>query len=155
MKAWNFKVNSNPQKISKKLESALGSVNGFVFNMDQDKNDSVTFKVRKRVLYGWYMIFLNYIIVNGKLLKTDTENETDVKISFTQNFLMTLIIYTYMFGGLGFLIMILSGISSSASMYITGGILLAIGIVLWLEVRKRFDRKVQEYKIMISEILEF
>lgn len=155
MKAWNFKVKSNPQKISEKLESALGSVNGFVFNMDHDKNDSVTFKVRKRVLYAWYMIFLNYIIVKGKLSKTDTENETEVEISFTQHFLMTLIIFTYMFGGLGFLIMILLGISSSASMYVIGGILLVIGIILWFEVSKRFDRKVQEYKTMISEILVF
>ncbi|MBC9796301.1 DUF423 domain-containing protein [Sinomicrobium weinanense] len=155
MKAWNLKVKSNPKEISKKLESALGSVNGFVFNMNDDKNDSVTFKVRKRVLYAWYMIYLNYIIVNGKISKTDTENETNVEISFTQHFLMTLIIFTNMLFGLGFLIMTISGISNSVAMYITGGILLAIGIVLWIELKKRSDRKVQEYKTLISEILEF
>lgn len=155
MKAWNFKVKSNPKAISKKLESALGSVDGFVFKMDYDKNDSITFKARKRVLYAWYMIYLNYVIVNGKLLKTDTENETNVKISFNQHFLMTLIIFTNIFVGLGFLIIIISGMSSSTSMYITGGILLVLGIVLWLELQKRFDRKAQEYKTLISEVLEF
>lgn len=59
MKAWNFKVKSNPQEISKKLDSALGSVDGLVFNMNHDKNDSVTFKVRKRILYA-YQITSNF-----------------------------------------------------------------------------------------------
>lgn len=37
MKAWNFKVKSNPQEIIRKLRSGLKPVNGFVFNMDHDK----------------------------------------------------------------------------------------------------------------------
>ena len=40
MKAWNFKVENNPNDISKKLESALGSVKGFVFNIDQSRESS-------------------------------------------------------------------------------------------------------------------
>ena len=150
MKAWNFKVKSNPQEIIKKLQSALGSVDGLVFNMDHDKNDSVTFKIRKRVLYGYGYLY-NYIIGNGKMLKTHTENETDVEISFTQHFLTTL--YVSMYWGSG-LIAIIVGISRSATiMCIVGGILLVVGIALWIDVRKRFERNVQKYKTLISEIV--
>ena len=154
MKKWNFKVKSNIQEIIKKLDSTLGSADGFVFNIDNGKNDSVTFKVRKRGLYAFYLVFINKIIVNGKILKTDTENETNIVLSFTQYFLWKLIIFTHMFLGLGFLIAIFSGISSSASLYILGGILLAVGIVLWIAVQKKFEKDIQEYKTLISEILE-
>jgi hypothetical protein len=154
MKAWNFIVKSNPKGISKKLRSALGSVNGFVFNMNHDKNDTVTFKVRKRILYAWYLLFLNSIVVNGKLSKTDTENETDVEISFRQHFLWKLVIFTDMSVGLGFLIFLISGKNSSASMYLIGTIILAVGILLWIRVQKKYERNIQEYKTLISEILE-
>lgn len=155
MKVWNFKIKSNPKEISKKLESTLGSINGFVFNIDSDKNNSVTFKVRKRILYGWYMLFHNYIIVKGKLLKTNSKNETIVEIHFIQHFLMKLIIFTNLFLGLSLLILILSGISSSPSIYITGGILVTAGVVSWINLQKVFDSKIQTYKTLISEILEF
>ncbi len=151
MKAWNFNVKSNPQKIIKKLHSALGSVDGFVFNMNHDKNDSVTFKVRKRSLNYLNFIRENQIIVNGKILKTDTENETDIEISFTQHFLT--ILYVSFFWSLG-LFAIIFGINSRATMYIYGGILLAIGIALWIDVRKNSERNIQKYKTLISEILE-
>ncbi len=154
MKKWNLKIKSNVQEIINKLDSALGSVDGFVFNIDNGKNDSVTFKVRKQGLYAFYLMFVNKVIVNGKILKTDTENETNIEISFTQYFLWKLIIFTHMFLGLGFLIAIISKISSSAFMYILGGILLAVGIVLWITVQKKFKKDVQEYKTLISEILE-
>ena len=72
MKEWNFEVKSNSQEIIKKLDSSLGSVNGYVFNMNHDKNDSFTFKVRKRVLHAYQLILYNYVFVNGKTLKTDT-----------------------------------------------------------------------------------
>lgn len=151
MKTWNFKVKSNPQEIIKKIDSALGSVDGFVFNTDHDKNDSVTFKMRKRVLYAYQIILRNHIIVTGKMLKTDTENETDVEISFTQHFLTTLWVSIYL--GFG-LIAIILGISRSAAMYIPGGILLAIGIALWIDVQKKFKKDSQKYKTLISEVLE-
>ena len=67
------------------------------------------------------MLFHNYIIVKGKLLKTNAKNETIVEIHFIQHFLMKLIILTNLFLGLSFLILILSGISSSPSMHIIGG----------------------------------
>lgn len=154
MKVWNFDIIGNPKEISEKLESALGSVDRFVFNINRDKNNSVTFKVRKRILYVWYMYFHNWTIVNGKLLKTNTENKTNVEISFTQHWFIILIIYTQMFLGLGLLIPIILGISSSTSLYIPGGILLAIGIVLRIAVQKKFRKDIQKYKALISEILK-
>ena len=152
MKAWNFKVKSNPQEIIKKLDSTLGSVDGFVFNMDHDKNDSVIFNVRKRVLYPDQILHRNRIIINGKMLKTDTENKTDVEISFTQHPFITVNISIFL--GLGLFAIILA-IGSSASMYIPGGILLAVGIVFWIAVQKKFEKDIQKYKTLISEILEF
>ncbi len=154
MKKWNFKVKNNIQEIIKKLDSTLGSADGFVFNIDNGKNESVTFKVRKRGLYAFYIMFVNKIIVNGKILKTDTENETNIEISFTQYFLWKFIIFTHIFLGLGFLIVLISGISSSAYMSIYAGIFLAVGIVLWIAVQKKFEKDIQEYKTLISEILE-
>lgn len=155
MKAWNFKVKSNPKEIGDKLESALEAVDGLVFNMNCKKNNSVTFKVRKKILYAWYMLFLNYIIVNGRLSKTAIKNETDVEISFTLHFLMVLIIFTYVLLFFGLLITIILGTNNSLLMFISGGILLAVGVLLWIEFQKRTDKKVQEYKTLISEILEF
>jgi predicted RND superfamily exporter protein len=97
------------------------------------------------------MILRNKIIVNGKIKKTDTENESDVKISFTQHFLITL--YVSIFWGSGLFAIIL-GIIIDATMYIPGGILLAVGIALWIYVHKRFERNIKKYKTLISEILE-
>jgi len=147
MKAWNFKVKSNPQEIIEKLDDALGSVKGFVLKMDNDRNDLLTFKLRKRALT---YIRYNQIIVNGKILKTETENETDLEISFSQHFIT--ILYVSFFWSLG-LIAIILGISSSATMYIFGGILLVIGIALWIDAQKNFKKDIQKYKALISEIL--
>ncbi|WP_245799960.1 DUF423 domain-containing protein [Zobellia uliginosa] len=153
MKLWNFKVKNNPNEISTKLESALTPV-GFVFNTNRDENNSITFKVRKRILYAWYMVFQNWTIVNGKLLKTDTENKTDVEISFNQHFLIKLIVFTHIFLVLGLLIAIIAGINSSPSIYMFGAIVLALGIALWIGVQKKFEKDIQKYKTLISEILE-
>ncbi|WP_179336101.1 DUF423 domain-containing protein [Winogradskyella costae] len=154
MKVWNFKTESNPTDISKKLESKLGSDNGFVFSVDSDKNNSITFKIRKRILYAWHLAYQNWTIINGKLLNIDAENKTNVEVSFTQHFLIRLIVITHLFLGLGALIAVFSGINSSPSMYIFGGILLAIGIALWIAVQKKFEKDIQKYKTLISGILE-
>jgi hypothetical protein len=151
MKAWNIKVKSNTQEIVKKLNSTFRPGNGFVFIMGHDDKDSVTFKMRKRVLYAYQIIVNNKIIVNGKMLKTNTENETDVEIHFTQHFLITLWVSVYL--GFGLFATIL-GITSSSAMYIVGGILLAVGLALWIDVHKRFKRSIQKYKTLISEVLE-
>ena len=154
MRYWNFKVKSNIQEIVQKLDATLGSADGFVFHLDKDKNDSATFKVHKQGLYAFYLMFINKIIVNGKMRKTDTQNETDIEISFTQYFLWKLIIITHLILGLGFLLAIFLGINSNPSLYLLGGILLAIGIVLWIAVQKKFEKDIQEYKTLISAILE-
>lgn len=154
MKQWNFNVKGNPKENSNRLAVALDSIDGFVFNIDRDKNNSVTFKMRKRVLYAWYMIYQNWTIVNGKLLKTEVENKTKVEISFTQHFLLQLIIYTHVFIGLGFLLAIFLGIGSSASLLLPGILLLALGIVLWIAVKNKIEKDTQQYKALISKILE-
>ena len=154
MKKWNFKVKSDIQEIIKKLDTTLGSADGFDLNIDHSKNDSVTFKLHKRGLYAFYLMFINKIVVNGKVLKTNTKNETHIEISFTQYFLWKLIVFSNMILGLGFLIAIISGVNSSASMHILAGILLAVGIVLWIAVEKKFEKDIQEYKTLISEILK-
>jgi hypothetical protein len=151
MKAWNFKTESNPTDISKKLESKLGLDKGFVFSVDNDKK-KITFKIRKRILYGWYWAYQNWTIINGKLLKIDTEDKTNVEISFNQHFLIRLIMFTHIF--LGLLIAIISGISNSNSLYIFGGIILVLGVFLWVALQRKFERDTQKYKTLISEILE-
>lgn len=154
MEKWRFRVNHNPKTISKNLASALEAVNGLVFNMKVDKNNIITFKMRKRILYAWYLIFLNSIIVHGRLLETNTANETDVEIYFNQHFLWKLVIFTHMILGLGCLITITSGVSNRAYLYVLGGILLILGIVLWFTVQNKYKKDVEEYKKMISKIME-
>jgi hypothetical protein len=154
MKAWNFKTESNPTDISKKLESKLGLDNGFVFSVDNDEKKSITFKIRKQILYGWYWAYQNWTIINGKLLKIDTEDNTNVEISFNQHFLIRLIMFTHIFLGLGLLIAIISGISNSNSLYIFGGIILVLGVFLWVALQRKFEKDTQKYKTLISEILE-
>ena len=155
MKKWNLTVKNNPQDISQNLESALKSVDGLAFNIKHDKKKSIKFKMRKRIQYVWYLIYINSIIVNGKLSKTDIENETNVEILFSQHFLWKLVILTHILLGLGFLIAIISGKNSSAITYSFGAGILALGIVLWIMVQKKYERNVQEYKTLISKILKF
>ncbi len=152
MKIWNLNIKNNPKEICEKLEATL--IDRFVFKINRVKNDSVTFKLRKRILYVWYMYFHNWTTVNGKLVSTDTENKTNVEISFTQHWFITLIIYAQMLLGLGLLLSIILGVNSSTSLYILGGILLALGIVLWIIVKKKFEKDIQNYKALINEILE-
>jgi len=151
MKGLKFKVKSNTQDVVEKLKSAFKADNGFVFNMGHDKNDSATFKIRKRVPNQIQIVSYNAIIVNGKMLKTATENETDLEISFSQNNLTILYVSVYLFFGL---IAIILGIILNAAFYIVGGILLVVGIALWMEVKKKFKRNIQKYKTLIYEVLE-
>jgi len=154
MRNWNFKVRSNIHEIINKLDTSLATANGFVFNIDDNKKDPIKFKLQKRGLYAFYLMFVNKIVVNGKILKTDAENETNIEISFTQYFLWKLVVFAHLFLGLAFLFAIFLGINNSAPMYILGGILLVIGVVLWIAVQKKFQKDIQEYKTLISKILE-
>lgn len=152
MKRWNFKAQSNPQTILKKLEGALGPVNGFIFNVDSNKTDSVTFKVRKRVLYVSQIIFHNKIIVNGNMLKTEVDNETNVEINFNQHFLTALHVLIWLGAGI---ILTIAGIFNNVSLlYVLGGMSLVIAIAILLVVQKKFDENTQKYKTLISGILE-
>jgi hypothetical protein len=154
MKTWKFKLKTSPIDISEKLESELKSIGGFVFNMNHEKNKSVTFNVRKRFLYSWYMAFQNWTVVKGEVKKSDTENITNVKITFNQHFFIRLIIFTHIILILGFLIAIISGINVNASMYFIGGALLALGVVLWIAIQRKFEKDIQKYKSLITEIFE-
>ena len=100
------------------------------------------------------MYFHNWTIVNGKLLKVDTAENTDVEISFTQHWFIILIIYSQMLLGLGFIIAIFLGFTSSTSLIIDGGILFALAVILWIVVKMKFRKDIQEYKALISKILE-
>ena len=154
MKAWKFKLAISPAEISDKLDSELKSIGGFVFSLNHQKNKSLTFEVRKRFLYVWYMAFQNWTVVKGELLKNDTENETNVKITFNQHYFIKLIIFTHSILVLGFIIALISGISVNATMYVLGGALFALGIALWIAVQRKFEKDIQKYKSLISDIFE-
>ena len=153
MKKWNFKVESNVQNVMKKLEVTLGSADGFVFNIAKGDKDSVKFKLHKRGLYAFYLYFFNKLIVNGRIFKTNIENEASIEISFKQYFLWKFLIVTHFVVALGFLIAVILNVGGSAVMYLFAGIILAIGIVLGITVRRKFKKDVQEYKTLISGIL--
>lgn len=152
MKVWNFKVKSDNQEIIKKLDSAFGSVNGFIFDVENDNKNSVTFKVRKRILFAFQTILRNHIIANGKITHTDTESESDVEISFNQHILNTLEIYIFLI--LGLLAIILGIINNNATGYIFGSLFLAAEIPFFIFAQKQFVRNIQEYKTLFTEILE-
>ena len=154
MKACRFKLKSSPKEIGEKLESELKSIGGFVYNMTLEQNKSVTFKVRKRVLYAWYWAFQNWTVVKGNLLKNGTENETNVEIYFNQHFFIRAIIITHIALVVGLFVAIFSGVNVNTSMYIFGGGVLAFVIVLWFAIQRKFDRDIQKYKSLITDIFE-
>ncbi|MCE4563174.1 DUF423 domain-containing protein [Maribellus sp. CM-23] len=151
MKVWNFKVESDSQAIIKKLDSAFGSINGFVFDVENDDN-STNFRVRKRILSAFQTILRNHIIANGKITQTDTGNETYVEISFNQHILNILEVSIFL--ALGLLTIIFGIITGNVTASIFGGIFLVVGITYLIWVKKEFVRNVQEYKTLFSEILE-
>ncbi|HMC00601.1 MAG TPA: hypothetical protein VKN14_06150 [Flavobacteriaceae bacterium] len=153
MKKWNFKIKNTPKNISEKIESEFNSANGLVFNMNQSKSNSFTFKMRKRILYPWYLFFLNSLVVNGKLTKAESENESDVEISFKQHFLWILVIFTNIIVGLTILIAVILAENNNAYVYLIGALILAVGIILWFRIQKKYERNIQEYKTLFSLIL--
>lgn len=153
MKKWNLKVKSNPQDISNNLESAFKSVEGLAFSINRGKKDSIKFEMRKRILYAWYLPYVNSIIVNGKLSKTNNLNGTNVEIIFNQHFLWKLVIFIHIVLGLGFLTAIILEKSSNAFTYLFGALFLALGIFLWVKVQKKYEINIQEYKTLISKNL--
>ncbi|MEQ8910167.1 MAG: DUF423 domain-containing protein [Vicingaceae bacterium] len=154
MKAWKFKLKRSPIEIGERLESELKSIGGFVFNMNHENNESVTFKMRKRILYAWYIAFQNWTVVKGELINNDTENETNVKITFNQHFFIRLIIFTHVLLVFGSLMAIILGIKVNASIYIIMGLLIVLGVVLWFAIHRKFEKDIQKYKSLITKIFE-
>ena len=153
MKKWNFRIKNNPQNIIEKLDTSLESFGGFIFKMNQDKNDAVIFNFHKRVIYPDQILHRNRIVVNGKIIKANAENEADVEISFAQHFFMKLTIFSIIVFGLALLVLI-PRISSGVSMFLLGGGLFALGFVLWITLQKKMETDIQKYKTLISKILE-
>ena len=154
MKTWNLQVENSPNEIIKKLESSLGHVSDFVLKMNSNRKDFVKFKIRKRVLLAFEINAQNNIVVSGEISKANDKNETDVDISFTEHPLSKLLIYGHIILGLLFLMLLILKASSNSYMLLIGGILIVIGILLGLHLKRNFDRNVQEYKTLISGILE-
>ncbi|GAA0763287.1 DUF423 domain-containing protein [Psychroflexus lacisalsi] len=152
MKTWNFKIDDHPKEVSQKLKLAFRPVTGLVFKMNQDKN-SITFKMRRRILYPWYLFFLNSIIVKGKLSKAEAPDKAQVEISFNQHFLWVLVIATDIILGLALFIAVISGKIEGSLAYGVAALILAIGIVVWFRIQKKYSRDVQDYKTLISETL--
>ena len=61
---------------------------------------------------------------------------------------------TQMFLGIGLLVGIISGISNNTSMYVLGGILIVLAIVIWIAIQKKFEKDILKYKSLITQILE-
>ncbi|MBU3822996.1 DUF423 domain-containing protein [Flavobacteriaceae bacterium XHP0103] len=153
MKKWDFKIKNSPDEVSKKIKSVFKSTNGLVFSISQNKSKPIRFKMRKRILYPWYLYFINSIVVNGKLSKAETENESKVEIYFKQHFLWVLVVFTNIILGLALFLALVFQKSSSNYVYLIGTLILVIGIILMFRIHKKYEKNIQEYKILISEIL--
>jgi hypothetical protein len=154
MKKWNFSVKNSPEEVSEKLRSVLGRTNRFVFDIKSDKQSPVKFRIRKRVLLAFELLSQNNVIVDGSAFKTDAEKETDLEIAFNLHPVSKLLLLVHLFLGLGFLAGVIFEVSSSSDMAIVGGLLIVTGLLFWLHLQKLFKKHVQEYKILISEILK-
>lgn len=153
MKTWDFEVKSNPKEIIKKLESTFKDVNGFALKLNQDKNESVIFRIHKRAVETFQIALRNNINVNGKIKKTNIENKTMIEISFSQHLIMKVFMFVDILFGFG-LISLMIVKSSNSYVFIFVGILLIIVILVWLEIQKIFNKNVRDYKKLISEMLQ-
>jgi hypothetical protein len=152
MKKWSFKSDKDFEEISNKLKSTFGAAKGFVIEIKSD-NSITSFKIRKRILYGWYMAFHNWTLVKVKLMKLNDKNKTCIVIVFKQHFLIKIILYTYVILGIIFFIRIIFEINNTTAKSILGGLLLVFGILIWNAIQKKFKRDIKKFKMLISEIL--
>lgn len=153
MGKWSFRVEGNSEGAIEKLETAFGKLNGFVFETTNENTNSIKFKLRKRILYGWYMAFQNWTIVSGTMLDTRSEDETIVKISFGHHFLIKTLVFTHIFLVVGLLVGLFLGLYSNTSTYILGGIVFTLGVILGVTAQNKFKQDTQKFKMLISEIL--
>ncbi|SFW74094.1 hypothetical protein SAMN02927921_03851 [Sinomicrobium oceani] len=154
MKKWSFTLKNNPEEISEKLESSLGGAHLFARNKNNE--DSIQFKIRKRLLVGLDGLDVdNKVILNGKIFQTgNAENGSNVEISFSKHLRLKLIVFFNIILILGFLAALILKSSSNVYIFVFGGLLLAIGVLIVLHVEKEFNHKILEYKAFISRVLE-
>lgn len=153
MKNLSLKVNANPITIIKSLKSSLKPINDFSFNIESENNSVINFKIRKRIMYAWYLIFQNNLIVDGKLLNSSSANETEVQLSFHQHIFLKIFIGIHILLGIGLLAVLFSGKIEGISGYLLGLGVFVAEIFLFIYLRKKNERHIQEYKNLISDIL--
>ncbi|TRO66840.1 DUF423 domain-containing protein [Christiangramia sabulilitoris] len=152
MQKWNLKVNGTPKEIGEKLKITFENKKGFAFNSTNDY--PLKFKIRKRALVALDGNTLNRIIVKGKILKATKGKNTDMEISFGHHPLWSVVLFGHIFLGLAFIAAMILKFSNDFYFYFIGGILLLIGILVWLHGQKQFDARVSEYKQLIAAHFE-
>ncbi|PQJ80114.1 hypothetical protein [Polaribacter porphyrae] len=152
MEKWNFISEKSTAEINNKFHSNFDSLKGFVLKTSIENDEQITFKIRKRVKYGWYIAYHNWTVVKGKLIKSKDNSNTKIKIVFAQHFLIKLILYAHIVLGAFVIISIVSEVSNNQSKIIFGGILLLIGILLWIIIQKKFKQDIKKYKNLIYKI---
>ena len=86
------------------------------------------------------------------MLQTDVDNETNVEINFNQHFVLKLHISIWLGAAI---CLIIAGILSNYSlMFALGGASLLIAFAIWIDSRKKFQSNIQEYKTLITGILD-
>ena len=149
MSNWKYKVQSSPRDILLKLESAFVPDSGFKLNVD---SSSSSFKIRKPVRYPDQILHRNRMVVNGLISKTNADNETHVDISFKQDFYMNMTVFS-MISFAAILIFLIARLSTGVSMFLFGGVVLAVAFVLWMALQKKLKSDTEKYKVLISEVL--
>lgn len=139
MKHWKFTTKRNTKEVFKSLRTK-----GFVFQ----QNDKTNFTLRKRILYPFYLIFQNSLVVSGKMVNTADENETEVEISFQQHFLWKslVVVHQLLFLAWGIALIVQSN-------FVTGTLLLGASALLWSAVRLKYQRNIAAYKTLFTKLL--
>jgi hypothetical protein len=152
MKNWKYKVQSSPQEVIDKLQSAFASASGFIFNVDKD---AASFMIRKPVIYPDQILHRNRVIANGKISHTNpsTEHGADIDISFVQDFYMKMTVFSIIVSA-AILLALISRLSSGVIIILLGAMILAVGIILWLALERKLQKDTQKYKTLITEVLE-
>ena len=154
MNKWNIKVAKKPKEIIDNLKASFGSGNSFVFNFDEIKNNSIKFDIRKRAHHMFQISDGNIISANGLILKEDSSNETNIEVSFAQHFFTKLWIAIYIPLCIGWIIF-LQKMTNNTYLLIVGYLLfLIVGILYWLETKKKFKQNIKKYKTLLSEVFE-
>lgn len=153
MENWNFDTKYKPKAIIEKLRKEFNPTREFLFE-EMNYNNEISFKVRKRIMYGWYMAFHNWTIANGTISQDESSAKTNVSIVFKQHFFIWLIVATHSFLGIALLVAVFSSAINEISTYLIGSVIICLGIVLWIVVHKKFKKDVGTYKGLINSILK-